>query len=167
MSNKRAKQKIYKGYKVKDMIMPEKHFILNRQEVKMENIQQFYAQNLGSLFGKAAGAGVEMDGMPSGLFFKWDKENGTTDMAASIPVKEPIAIKGTNSLTIPSGRALQVDYYGDISKSTEANYAIDEYMKDYGLLNDPPIIEEYVTDPTEEKDISKWLTRITYYIARN
>jgi len=72
-----------------------------------------------------------------------------------------------SSLTVSEGRALQVDYYGDSSKSSEAHYAIDEYMKDYGLLNDPPIIEENVTDVTQEKDPNKWLTRITYYIASN
>lgn len=167
LAEKRANEKIYRGFKINEIVMPEKHFILNRQEVKMQNIQQFYTQNLGALFGKVTGAKVEMDGMPSGLFFKWDEENNVTDMAASIPLKEPVAIKGTNSLTLPESRAIQVDYYGDYQNSKNAHFAIDDYMKDYGLLNDPPIIEEYVTDPIEEKDPSKWLTRITYYIANN
>ena len=35
----------------------------------------------------------------------------------------------------------------------------------YGLLSDVPAVEEYLTDPGQEKDPSKWLTRITYYIA--
>ena len=43
---------------------------------------------------------------------------------------------------------------------------MDEYMKDFGLLNNPPIIEEYVTDPSTEKDPAKWLTKIIYYIAQ-
>ena len=38
-------------------------------------------------------------------------------------------------------------------------------MKDRGYLLDPPIIEEYVTDPTQEKDPSKYLTRITRYFT--
>jgi effector-binding domain-containing protein/uncharacterized protein YndB with AHSA1/START domain len=167
ISEKRAKEKIYKGYKIKEMIMPEKHFILNRQEVRMENIQEFYNRNVGVLFAKAAAANIETDGISSNLFFKWDEENGVTDMATGLSVREPIDIKDMSSLTVPEGRALQVDYYGDSSKSSEAHYAIDEYMKDYGLLNDPPIIEENVTDLTQEKDPNKWLTRITYYIAAN
>jgi len=167
ISETRAKQKIYKGYKISEILMPEKHFVLNRQEVKMEHIEQFYNRNLGALIGKVAGANIEMDGLPSNLFFKWDLENRVTDMATCIPVKEPIALKGTNTLTVPEGRAIQVDYYGDSKQSKAAHYAIEEYMKDYGLLNDAPIIEEYVTDPTIEKDINKWLTKITYYIAKN
>ncbi|MBT8230998.1 MAG: hypothetical protein HKO66_11810 [Saprospiraceae bacterium] len=167
LSEKRANDKIYNGYKINEIVMPEKHFILNRAKVKIDNIQQFYASNLGALFGKVTGKNVEMDGMPCGLFFKWDQEKGMTDMAASIPVKEPISIKGVGSQTIPSSRAIQVDFYGDYSKLSNAHNAIDDYMKDYDILNDPPIIEEYVTDPTVEQDPSKWLTKITYYIAEN
>jgi len=161
---KRAKEKIYKGYKIQEVNMPEKHYVTIRQEIEMENVQQFYSRNLPSLFGKVTASGVEMDGMPGGLFYKWDETNGTTDMAASIPVKESIEIAGTNSHTIPSGKAIQVDYYGDYAGSAEAHYAIDEYMNDYGILSNVPIVEEYVTDPTEEKDPKKWLTKITYYI---
>jgi len=165
MAEARAQAKIYNGYKIKEIIMPEKHFILNRQEVKMKNIQDFYNRNIGVLFGKAASANIETTGKSSNLFFKWDEDNGTTDMATAISVNQPVDIKGATSYTVKEGRAIQVDYYGDSNKSTEAHYAIEEYLKDYGLLNDPPIIEENVTDVTEEKDPSKWLTKITYYIA--
>lgn len=167
MVEERAAEKIYRGFKVNEVDMPEKNYILNRSVVNMENIQQFYAQNLGALFGKLQGSNIEMDGMPSGLFFKWDESAGTADMAASIPVKEAIAVKGANTLNIPEGRALQIDYYGDYSKTAEAHYAIDDYMKDFNLTNNSPIVEEYVTDPGEEKDPSKWLTKITYYLSEN
>lgn len=167
LAEKRAKEKVYRGYKINEITIPEKHYVLNRSEVKVENIQQFYMQNLGNLFVKIQKAGAEMDGMPSGLFFKWDEKNGVTDMAASIPTKTAVNIKGAETLTIPEKRALQINYFGEYDKTSNAHYAIDEYMKDYDLLNDAPIIEEYVTDPVEEKDPSKWLTKITYYLAGN
>jgi len=28
-----------------------------------------------------------------------------------------------------------------------------------------PVVEEYITDPGEEPDPEKWLTRITYYFT--
>jgi len=167
MINERVKEKKYRGYKINEVDMPEKNYIMNRSVVNIANIQQFYTQNLGALFGKLQGANIEMDGMPSGLFFKWNESEGSTDMAASIPVKDAVAIKGASSLTIPAGRALQIDFYGDYSKTAEAHYALDDYMKDYGLFNNSPMVEEYVTDPGEEKDMSKWLTKITYYLAEN
>ena len=164
IAENRAANKEYRGYKINEITLGDKHYLTARQEVEMSNIQQFYSRNLPALFTAAQKAGCEMDGMPGGLYYKWDEVNGTTDMAASIPIKEPKSVKGTSLVTIPGGRALQIDYYGDNAESAKAHYAMDDYMKDYGILNNVPIVEEYVTDPTTEKDPSKWLTKITYYI---
>ncbi len=164
IAENRAKNKEYRGYKINEITLPAKHYLTTRQEVDMANIQQFYLRNLPTLFTAAQKANCEMDGMPGGLYYKWNESEGTTDMAASVPIKEPKEVKGTTLVTIPSGKALQIDYYGDYSKSANAHYAMDDYMKDYGILNNVPIVEEYVTDPTTEKDPSKWLTKITYYI---
>lgn len=166
IAEKRASERIYDGYKVNEVDLPERHFVMQRQEVEMANIQQFYATNLGSLFSKVQKAGVEMAGMPCGLFFKWDQAQNKTDMAAAIPVAESLIIDGVSSLSIPARKALQVDFYGEYHDLSKAHNAIDAYMKDYGILNDIPIIEEYVTDPSTEKDPSKWLTKVSYYPAQ-
>jgi len=155
----------YSGYKINDIRLPAKHFILNRQEVDKNNIQQFYATNLGSLFSKVQEAGVEMDGMPCGLFYSFNDKRGKIDMAAAIPTKESLIIPDASSLSMPAKRALQVNYYGDYQQTEKAHEAIEEYMKDHGLFNDYPLIEEYVTDPTTVKDPQKWLTKVTYYIS--
>lgn len=165
IAEKRASEKVYDGFKINEITTEDMHFVMNRAEIKLENIQQFYQQNLGALFGKVQKAGVEMAGMPSGLFFKYDESAGATDMAAAIPVKEPIAIKDASSYTVPASRALQIDYYGDYANTAAAHYAMEKYMSDYGLLSNPPTIEQYVTDPTQEPDPTKWLTKITYFIA--
>lgn len=156
----------YDGYAIKEVDMPERHFIMNRQEVETANIQQFYATNLGAIFLKVQNAGQEMSGMPCGLFFKNIEGNGsTTDMAAGIPVANPISIEGSNSYSISNRRAITLDFYGDYNQTITGHNAIRKYMKDRGYLQDPPIIEEYVTDPTVEKDVSKWLTKVTYYFS--
>ena len=163
----RAKNRVYNGYKINEVYVGEKSYIMNRQQVNQENISQFYAQNLGALFAKAQGENLEMDGMPSGLFYSWNQSNGTTDMAAAIPTKTLANIPGFISQTLPDGKAVQVDYYGDYSKTESAHLAIDDYMKDHGLLVNYPVVEEYVTDPTSEKDPDKWLTKITYYVINS
>ena len=159
----RVEDQVYNGYKINMIDSDDKHFVLNRQEVPYANIQQFYSSNLGALFGKVQQADVEMDGMPCGLFFKFDQLNQKSDMAAAIPVKKAVALDGAQSLTIPEGKALQVEYLGDYQGTQVAHDALADYMKDYGILYDPPFIEEYVTDPSEEPDPKKWLTRITYF----
>ncbi len=166
LAEKRATDKEYGGFQIKELGVADKHYVMSRQEVDMANVQQFYAQNLGSLFGKVQGAAMEMDGMPSGLFFNWNAATGTTDMAAAIPTTEPLNIAGTQSHSITGGKAIQIDYYGDYKNTAKAHDAIDSYIRDNGLLHNWPVVEEYITDPTTEKDPSKWLTRITYYLSQ-
>lgn len=161
----RAKNKTYGGYKVTEVYQGAKHYIMNRQVVDADKMQQFYTQYLGAIFTKVQGKNIEMDGMPCGLFYSWKDSNGKTDMAAAIPIKAPMDIPGTISQTIGDGKALVVDYYGDYNKVQPAHDAISDYMKDHNLLVNYPIIQEYITDPTTEKDPSKWLTKITYYIT--
>jgi effector-binding domain-containing protein len=164
IAEQRSSEGIYYGFEIKQKEMPERSFVLSRQEVAMSNIQQFYATNLGGLFNKVQASGVEMKGMPCGLFFRWEK-NGIVDMAAAIPVSKPISIDGAASLNMPERNTIQIDYYGEYSGTSAAHAAIDDYMKDKGYFMDPPVIEEYITDPTTEKDPNKWLTRIIYYFS--
>lgn len=164
----RTQNKMYNGYKILEGSLEERHFVMNRQEVPFGSVQQFYAANLGSLFGKVQSADIDMDGgKPCGLFYKIDQATQKADMAAAIPIKDPLAIKGAQSLTLPASKTITVEYYGDYQGTVAAHTAIESYMNDYGLLNNPPYIEEYVTDPGEEPDPKKWLTKITYYINDN
>lgn len=163
----RVKNKMYDGYKIIENTQDEKHFVMNRQEVPFGSVQQFYAANLGSLFAKVQSADVEMDGKPCGLFYNINQSTQKADMAAAIPIKDPLAIKGAQSLSLPESQSVVVEYYGDYQGTVKAHDAIASYMNDYGLLHNPPYIEEYVTDPGEEPDPKKWLTKITYYINDN
>jgi len=165
MTEDRAKNGTYSGYKINDIRLPEKHFVYTRQEVNEDRIQQFYASNLGALFAKVQSAKVEMDGMPCGLFYNFNDRNGTIDMAAAIPTKESLIIPDASSVSLPAKRALQVDYFGDYHNTELAHEAIEAYMKDKGIFNDSPVIEEYITDPTVVKDPEKWLTKVTYYVS--
>jgi len=161
----RYKNKVYDGYTINDINLPEKHYVLLRQEVERDDIQQFYASNLGGLFSKVQDAKVEMDGMPCGLFYNFNNSSGKIDMAAAIPTKEALIVPGTGNQSFPAKRALQVDYFGDYHNTEEAHEAIEQFMKDNGLFNDFPVVEEYVTDPTTVSDPDKWKTTVTYYLA--
>lgn len=160
----RAQDKIYRGFKINETEIRQKNYVLNRKTVALENIQQFYTQNLGVLFAKVQSEGLSLDGMPSGLFYSYDMQLGKTDMAAAIPIKEDLDIKGASTITLEPGRAVQLEYSGDYSGLENAHKAIEEYLIDYGLSYHFPVVEEYMTDPGEQPDPSKWLTRITYYL---
>lgn len=163
----RAKNKIYGGYKITEVYQGTKNYIMSRQVVDIDKVQQFYTQNLTALFMKTQGADLEMDGMPSSLFYSWDDVNGKTDMAVAFPLKEPTNIPGTIAQTISDGKALVVDYYGDSDKMAPVHIAIQDYMRDHNLLINYPIVQEKITDPEKEKDPTKWLTKVTYYITNS
>ena len=162
ISEERAKG-IYSGYEIMEQDLEERHFVMNRQEVNRGDIQQFYTTNLGALFNTVQSAGVEMDGMPCGLFFNWPSGDEPIDMAAAIPIVEEVTIKGVKSFSIPAKRGLVLDYYGEYDSIGKGIAALEEYMNDRGYLLDLPMIEEYKTDPGQEPDPSKWLTKITRY----
>jgi len=156
---------IYYGQEVKQELIEEKNYIINRAEVPLDKIQQFYTQNLGPLFQKIQKANVEMEGKPSGLFYSYNEKKGISDMAAGIPIAEMVNIADANSEVLPPAKAAVVDFYGDFSKTEIAHYAIDAYLRDRELHHDYPIVEEYVTDPSEVTDPDKWLTRVVYYLS--
>lgn len=152
----------YRGYKVNTIDFPAKNYIAKREVVKFEDMTNFYATNLPAVAGGIMKAGGEMDGMPVGLFYKYDEEAGTADMAAGCASKKKMELEGFENIDVPAGKALAIDYFGGYDGSAEAHYAMDDYMKVRNIGEPSLVIEEYVTDPGTESDTSKWLTKIFY-----
>lgn len=153
----------YDGFEIQKVIQDDKHFIMTRKMVKVAQMTEFYGNNLPSLFAKVQGAGVAMKGMPCGLFFRPENKNQEVDMAAAIPVNEPLSIPETSSFSIPSKASVVLDYYGSYDHLNKGHEALEKYMRDRNLFQDAPYIEEYVSDPGVVTDESKQLTKITYY----
>lgn len=167
LAKKRIEEKEYFGYVVKEENVLERYYVMSRSNMALSEVQKYYTQSLGAIFQKIQDEGLTMKGMPSVLFFKYDQEGGMTDMAAAIPVNEEKQIKDLTSITIPKQAGLVIDYYGEFTNTETAHRAMAAYMKDRNLLNNPPSVEEYVTDPLKEKDPSKWLTKIIYYYSNS
>ena len=60
-----------------------------------------------------------------------------------------------------------INYYGPYEESNKPHEAIEKYLQAKNLTASLPCWEEYVTDPEEEPDQSKWLTRIYYFLEMN
>lgn len=144
---------------------PAMSYILKREKVPFDQIANFYGQNLPAIATAVAASGAEMIGQPCGVFYAWDVENSTADMCAAIPVASAdVQIEGYQTVTLPAGRAVKVAYYGPYAGSADAHYAMDDYIKANNLTQNGPVIEQYITDPTQEPDTSKWLTDIYYAV---
>ncbi len=160
-----APQQVSVSYQVQEIQWPGKTYIGKKGTVTWDKISEFYQSNLSETFKALGIAQAAMDGAPSGLYFVWDTVEHKTEMAAAIPVKDlKKEVKGFEKFEIKAGKVLQVTHNGSYDKIGDAHNAIAAYIKEKGYKELSPVIEEYVTDPSGEKDTSKWLTNIYYFV---
>ncbi|MCB9255698.1 MAG: GyrI-like domain-containing protein [Chitinophagales bacterium] len=140
--------------------LEEQDYIAIRENIDISGIQNFFARNFGAIME----TGIEMQGgYPSGFYYTWDVENMQSDMAAAIPIAKASDVpEGFSRITIPGGKALLINYYGDYNEIGPAHELMESYMLENNLEYIGPAIEEYVSDPMEESNPSKWLTRVIY-----
>ncbi|NIG52344.1 SRPBCC family protein [Chitinophaga sp. Cy-1792] len=150
---------------VKEMNYPATTYAAIRKSIPQKGITAFYRNNLKQIYIAATAAKLQ-PGVPCGLFFAWDTITHQADMAAAVPVPEGSILKGggIQIIKLPAAKAYYVDYYGPYDKIANAHVALHEYADDNGKKIVLPIMEMYVTDPANEKDSSKWLTKVIYFM---
>lgn len=150
----------YRGFEVMVADMPLKYYTGIRNVVDTAEISDYFGENIPKIMGLITDEKLTPAGAPAGLFWTWGAQ---TDMAVAIPVAENKKISGTQTFPI-SGNAIVIDYFGPYMNTMEAHLAMDDYMAEKKLRSIPPVIEEYVTDPSTEPDTMKWLTKIIYFV---
>lgn len=154
----------YQKWEVKLINHEDLNFVAISDTLSINDMEAFFSKNFPMLYGSVTQNQIEMAGMPSALFYYWDEENNSTYVSAAIPLATNAKIEGLESISISSGKAIQIDYYGAYEGSGDAHWAMEECLKDYGFEFKGPAIEEYVTDPTTVQNPEEILTRITYPI---
>ena len=150
-------------YNIREWEFPGMNYACIRTNISFFEMQDFFAESyakLGQTIGKKR---VKMMGAPVGLYFTWDMQNMTTDVAAAFPVNKDIEAEGIEMFPIPKQTTYMIEYIGPYSASEYAHYALDYYIRDKGLKPGAPVIEEYITDPMTEPDSTKWQTNIYYF----
>jgi effector-binding domain-containing protein len=151
------------AYNVQEKDWEAKTFVGKKGVFKFVELPKFFAETYPKLMGELAANKIETTGAPSAIYFKYDEIKMETECAAIFCLKEKKAVKGWETWNIPAGKVLLIEYYGAYDKSAAAHMAMDAYMKEKGL-SQSMVIEEYVTDPMNEKDTAKWLTNIVYVL---
>jgi effector-binding domain-containing protein len=105
-------------------------------------------------------------GTASGLIYLWDEKSQQTDIAAAVPVAEGTVINNpiVSATTIPASKAVFVNYSGSYDKISDAYSSIRQYLFENKLKEKIPSIEQYISGPSNEKDPSKWLTKIVFLV---
>lgn len=154
------------AYEIKEIDYPGQHFLAARSTLSIKDIPAFFQTKMPALGQAVETQKISQTGAPCGLFYVWDEAAQKSDMAVAIPTPAGSSIKDYSSIDLPAGRALVIEYYGAYEGTGAAHYAMDEYAKAKNLTIDVPVLEEYVTDPMQEPDTAKWLTRVIYRIKK-
>lgn len=154
-----------KTFEVLTMDFPATTFAIIRQKVKWADIPSYFAQHLSILYSEAGKNNISA-GAATGLYFVWDEKNQQADMAAAVPV--PAGSKMQNNIIrfedVPASKAVYVSYSGGYDKLADAHISLDKYLAENRLTQKTPVIEQYISGPSNEKDTAKWLTRIVYLV---
>ena len=157
-------QEAYQGYTVQTVDWSAKQYLAVRNTVAIDKMPELLGGYYGTVMGALEKAGGQMTGPATGLYYTWDMENNSTDMAAAVPVAATVKNPATQMISIPAGKALLIEHLGAYDKLGEAHEAMDAYINSTSAQIKPPAIEEYITDPSTEPDTSKWLTKIYYLL---
>ena len=150
------------GFTITEKEFGPKTYLSHKETVKFADLPAFFAKHYGEIMAAVLGAGYELDGMPSAIYYNWDVENEQTEVAAAIPVKGlGIQMDGFTTITVHPGLACQVEYYGVYDSLGNVHMALEKHMNSRTITGSIAI-EEYVTDPSTETDPSKILTLVTY-----
>lgn len=152
-------------YDVQTMDFPATRFVMVRQQVKWTDISVFFKEHLGLLH-KETGRQQIAAGAPAGLYFVWDEKNQQTDMGAALTVPAGSTVQGAAFQTtdIPASKAIFVTYSGPYDRIADAHHQLDVYLANKKLQQKTPVIEQYISGPFNEKDSSKWITKILYLV---
>ena len=151
-------------YEVKEITWTEKTFVARRAKVSFDKLTEFFTASYGSISRALQQMAVDTVEAPFAIYYLVDETNKETDLAAAVAVNQPLKeIKGFQLVTIPTSKALSVEYYGPYDYMGQAYEALEEYMKDHNYKS-KLTLEQYFTDPLIEKDPEKWKT-VIYFIV--
>jgi len=108
---------------------------------------------------------VEMAGHPFSMYPKWDEATKMMEMVCAMPIAANAKLPAKYKIMQTSGgKAVKAVHLGDYSKMMTTHEQLTKYIEYKNLKMNGAPWEVYLTDPTVEKDTSKWVTEIYYPI---
>jgi hypothetical protein len=159
----RAREESASGYRVERIELPQRHYLTKRATIPMSELDKAYGDMLGATMGAMLAQNVQPSGAPSAIYYTWDEAKGESDMAAAVPVPEGTSLEGFEVVPV-EGKAIMLKYSGAYDKMEEAHMVLSQYMEENNLEYRDIVLEEYLTDPTTERDTTLWKTNIYYLI---
>jgi effector-binding domain-containing protein len=152
------------AYQVNEIEFPETFFVGTKfKNIPVAEVEKFCGENFPEIGKALIAQNVKPTAAPMAFFKNYNFEKGTTDIAVVSRVASGVKLKGFESHTYPSSKALQVVFNGSYANIVDAHNSIGQVMVNKGY-KEQIAIEEYITDPKQEKDTAKWVTNIFYLV---
>jgi effector-binding domain-containing protein len=152
----------------------EQPYVAVRARVTMGEIAAF-ARRFGEVFGWLDGHGLVPAGPP---FFKYNVIDMARELEMEAGVPIAAAIGGDDQMVagvLPAGRYATLTHVGHPSELMAATKALLDWAAEQGLTWDVTPsedgdrwacrLENYLTDPDQEPDMSKWVTQLAFKLA--
>lgn len=132
---------------------PELHLATVRARVRGDEIRSLFDRAFPMIFAALGKAGIAPAAAPLGVTHGEPGE--TFDMSVAVPVSAPFAGDGeVRPETIPEGRAARLVVRGDYSGLGPAYERLYAWIDEQGLAPTGLAWEEYLTEPTPNRDPS-------------
>ncbi|HRH99628.1 MAG TPA: GyrI-like domain-containing protein [Saprospiraceae bacterium] len=144
---------------------PARYYVGIKEPVSTSKIPSFYAKSYKKIYSLLDSMKVKWVGPPAGLIYDWQGENNFVYIMAGLPVEKEIKVPvGFSCEKVQADQCIALEHYGHYNTLKNAHAKLDYIIRNLGIQIDAPIIEEYVTSPSQEPDTSKWQTNVFYLI---
>lgn len=155
----------YFGYRIKETKFNGSKIGYVKKTIVIEELDEFFTKNYAKITSEAKNCNFKIDGHPMALFYRWDYTNGVTTVAAAIPLMGDSTLGEDYSLMqLQPQKALLLNYYGGYKSMANPYKALDNYIRNKNLKQVKPVIKEYIIGPKEQRDSTKWFTKIWYLL---
>ena len=151
-------------YEVRETIWPEKTFVTKRAKIHFDQLSDFFTKVYGSIYKAFGPTGELANEPPYAIYYSVNEAANEIDLAAAVPIvrfKNPIP--GFEKEVVPRMKAVYLTYHGSYENMGDAYAALENYVKENGLLKEW-VIEQYLSDPSKEKDPRNWRTNIFFLV---
>ena len=132
--------------------------------------QQSYATKMGKNFSlletELKNIQAEVDGSPGSIFYNDDAKNFKFECIFLIKEMPPVEPKVGKIVVLEASNMVIYNYFGMYQNLINGYNAIRTYCKKNNLIQSGPMRQFYVTDPLQEQNYNKWLTRIMVPVDR-
>jgi len=151
--------------KIEEKMIPEQLVLVIRDSAGPETYGQVIGKAFGEVMDFVNRSKIVCTSPPFAIYVRWDSLTMFSVMDLGIAVEK--ADKGVGRIrveTIPAQKVAIAHYFGGYDKIASTYYILEQYIRESGKQVSGNPWEIYITDPTVEKDTSKWATDILFPI---